>query len=190
MNDYKARFIAAHKRTLDLGLNPGEHALPFKKQISEKKMVRIYQFCLDFLYSQGLDCSENLASNCIPVNMMLTKLLKSEIAVSSVVTVGDKFWSDYVYCRMSYRQIENELNCPDVDSPLKAHAWLTLSDGSVVDFTGEAHMDVLQGRGNFPAEKCVAVVRPKDNPKDGYYRPFLVGGEFFERVGAFQLAYA
>lgn len=190
MSDYKARFIVAHRRTLELGLNPGGCLLPFKKQISEKKMGRIYRFCLYFLYSQGFDCSASLANKCIPIHIMISKLLKSELAISNLVTIGDKAWSDYVYCRMSYREIENELKHPVVDSPLQAHAWLTLSDGSVLDFTGEAHMDVLQGRGNFPAEKCVAVVRPKDNPKDGYYRPFLVGGEFFERTGAFQLVRA
>jgi len=90
---------------------------------------------------------------------------------------------------MSYQYILNELKAPDIRKPIKAHVWLTLSDGTIIDFTSEAHLDILYKRGNYPVEKCFQVIRPNDDTQEGVHRPFLIGDDFLFKSGAVQLNY-
>ena len=180
--DYKTRFIAAHKKSSELGLEPGPQALPFTKEHSKQKVQNILQACADHLYSAGLDTSSDLASNCLPVHMQLQAFLREHLSVGSSITIGDKFGEDYVYCHMSYQTILEELQKTEMDSAVKAHVWLTLRDGSVLDCIGEAHMDLLFNRGEHPTHECFAFVRPNQIIPDGYYRPYLVGSEFLKRT--------
>jgi len=185
--NYKTRFVTAYHKSSEVGLEPDCQALPFKKKLSKKKVQEIRQFCIDYLYSIGLTKSSELANKCIPVHMHLQPLIREHLSVESYITIGDKYWDDYVYCKMSYETILQELQDPDVEASLKAHVWLTLRDGSVLDCTGEAHMDLLFNRGDHHTHQCIAYI-PSDKPvSDGYYRPYLVGSEFLKRVGAFAI---
>ncbi|AKO51386.1 hypothetical protein ABA45_02275 [Marinobacter psychrophilus] len=188
--DYKKRFIAAHKKSSELGLNPEPQALPFAKEYSKQRVQKILQACADYLYSCELETSSDLATNCIPIHMQLQAFLREHLSVRSSITIGDKFWKDYVYCHMSYQDILEELQHPMADAALKAHVWLTLGDGSVLDCTGEAHMDLLFNRSEHPTHECFAFVRPSQTIPDGYYRPYLVGSDFLERTGAFAIVSA
>lgn len=150
-------------------------------------MQDILHLCADYLYSIGLSKSSELANKCIPVHMHLQPLLQEHVSIESYVTIGDKYFHDYVYCEMSYESILKELQNPNIEASLKAHVWLTLRDGSVLDCTGEAHMDLLFNRGDHPTHQCIAYI-PSDKPvSNGYYRPYLVGSEFLKRTGAFAI---
>lgn len=48
-------------------------------------------------------------------------------------------------------------------------------------------MDMMHHRGNFPVSECITVVRPEESPKEGYYRPYLVGPDFLYRVGGVRI---
>lgn len=182
--NYKTRFIAAYQKSSEIGLEPDCKALPFQKKLSKNKIQTILHSCADYLYSVSFEKSSDLASNCIPVHFQIQAMLREKLSVDSFITIGDKVWSDYVYCKMSYRAIQQELGSPSVTSPLKAHVWLTLGDGSVLDCTGEAHMDILFDRGEHPTHKCFAFIPPEKSVSDGYYRPYLVGSEFLKKSGA------
>jgi len=68
---------------------------------------------------------------------------------------------------MSYENTERELNSPDLNNSIKAHIWLTLSDGTIIDCTAEADN--------------------VENAKSGYHHPYLIGADFLlETVGCFR----
>lgn len=184
---YKERFISAVHKTKELGLSSGTAPLPLKSQLSEKKYSNIMQLCLEFLTFHGFKKSSDLAEKCIPVHMMLRDVIQRELSIKTYVTIGDRYWSDYVYCEMSYEQINIELENPDVNNPIKAHVWLTLPDGSVLDCTGEAHADLVFGRGEHPINECIYLFLPQRVLKEGYYRPYLVGDEFLIRTGSIRV---
>ena len=126
--NYKDMFIKSYHETLKIGLDPGSKVLPFKATISKKKVDQILTFCAMHLRLMGFTRSSELAGKCIPVHIELQFLLREKFSVKSNITIGDKFWNDYVYCEMSYKSIEQELQKPNINNPIKAHVWLTLSE--------------------------------------------------------------
>ncbi|MBW3163053.1 hypothetical protein [Ferrimonas balearica] len=117
---------------------------------------------------------------------MLHELINNHIGVNCYVTIGDHYWHDCVYCEMSYEKAEQELLSPDTSKPIDAHVWLTLEDGTVMDFTGEGHRDIIWKRGDFPVEECVSIIDPdvKLDDKKGYHRPFFVGLGYLINTGS------
>ena len=184
---YKHSFIKAYHESAKLGLEPENRPFPLKRKLSKKQVQKILQICADYLYSIELNNSSDLASKCIPVHMALQALLWKALSVESYITIGDRVWSDYTYCEMSYEYILQEIEKPNISDPLKAHVWLTLCDGSVLDCTGEAHMDLLLQRGDYPTHKCLVYFPPDKNVSDGFYRPFLVGRAFLTLIGAYDV---
>lgn len=146
---------------------------------------KIFQLCGDALYQAGILSSSHLAGKCAPIHLMLKERLKTELGIESLITIGDRFWDDYVYCEMTKESAENELNNSNTFEPIKAHVWLTLSDGTILDCTAEAHADILFGRGEHPAHQCIMIVSPNkaEDAKAGYHRPVLVGLGFLEKTG-------
>ena len=112
---------------------------------------------------------------------------KPQLGIKTYITIGDRYWSeDNIYCEMSYENIRSELASPDAHNTIDAHVWLTLTDGTILDFTSEAHIDVMERRGCFPANECFQVIQ-KSQPVVGYHRPFLVGFDFLFKTGCIQL---
>ena len=185
MTSYKAKFISAIKNTQELGLDPGKTPIPWRERISDKKVTQILHLAHDLLYARGMRQSSDLAENCVAVHLDLQGALNHYLNIKSYITIGDIFWSDYVYCEMSYHSIKNELENPVFGSPIKAHVWLTLPDGSILDCTGEAHLDLIMQRGEHPLEKCLTFIPPHKNISDGYRRPYLVGLDFLIKSGVF-----
>lgn len=183
--NYKDRFITATGKTKELGLNVGSNVLPFKKKFSKKKQQQILHLCANALRHHGYSTSSSLASQCTPVHLMLKSVLKENLGINSVITIGDRFWDDYIYCEMSYKSINEELSNVKQDQPIKAHVWLTLPDGTILDCTGEAHADLLFERGEHPLEQCLMYVDhlSVEDPKTGYHRPYLVGEDFLLKAG-------
>jgi hypothetical protein len=183
--NYEERIISAINKTKLLGLELNGKPYPFKAVLSHEKKLSALRRCVDFLYSKGFRSSSDLASNCTPVHLMTQRLLKTEFNIDSFITIGDRYWDDYIYCEMSYEKIELELKKPDLNEPIKAHVWLTLSDGTIIDFTAEAHADLLFQRGENPTENCIMIVDSdnEEDDKSGYHRPYLLGADFLEKVG-------
>ncbi|BAJ01164.1 hypothetical protein [Shewanella violacea] len=183
--NYEKRIISAIEKTKELGLELSFSPYPFTKPLSHEEKRQALQLCVDVLYSKGYRQSSDLASNCTPVHLDMQHFLKSELNLDSYITIGDRYWDDYVYCEMSYENIKCELNSPDFNNPIKAHVWLTLSDGTILDCTAEAHADLLYKRGEHPIEKCLMLVEASniENAKSGYHRPYLIGADFLQKAG-------
>jgi hypothetical protein len=188
--NYEERIISAIEKTKSLGLELTVNPYPFKAALSHEEKLKALRLCVDLLYSKGFKSSSDLASNCTPVHLMTQHLLKTEFNIDSFITIGDRYWDDYVYCEMSYEKIERELKSPDFNKPIKAHVWLTLSDGTIIDFTAEAHADLLFQRGENPIENCIMIVDidNEENDKSGYHRPYLLGVDFLQRVGVCKMS--
>lgn len=183
--NYEKRIISAIEKTKELGLELNSNLYPFTTALSHEQKRQALQLCVDVLYSKGYRQSSDLASNCTPVHLEMQYFLKSELNLDSFITIGDRYWDDYVYCEMSYENIERELSSPDLSKPIKAHVWLTLSDGTILDCTAEAHADLLYKRGEHPIEQCLMLVEigNVENAKSGYHRPYLIGADFLQKTG-------
>ncbi|TMS82221.1 hypothetical protein [Pseudoalteromonas sp. S554] len=183
--NYKKRIEDAVLRTKKLQLKLPSSPLPFSKAISDNKKQEILIHCFEVLQFHGFKSSQDLASKCTDVHLMLQYFLKTDLNIDSHITIGDRYWHDYIYCEMSDESIKSELNSPSLDEPIKAHVWLTLTDGTILDCTGEAHADLIFSRGNFPLHECLHLSAPseKEDAIEGYYRPYLIGTDFLEKTG-------
>ena len=184
---YKTKFISAYHKTKELGLHIEGKPIPIGKALSDKKIEKICKISVEHLRISELKNSYDLAEKCIPVHMSLKEVLKENFNINTHVTIGDRYWDDYIYCEMTYDSIAKEIDSPNLDSPLRAHVWLTLSDGTILDCTGEAHADLLFERGNFPSERCISLIRPDKRIQQGYHRPFLIGSAFLMKTGSYRV---
>jgi hypothetical protein len=184
MSSYKDRFVSALKYTETLGLSPNETPIPWCEKMPVDKAREVLLCSRDVLASLGMRQSSDLAKKCSKVHLALQSAIYDFLKLKTYITIGDIFWSDYVYCEMSYDSIEKELNNPNFGKPLDAHIWLTLPDGSILDCTGEAHLDLIMGRGEHSLEECITFIQTDKHVEDGYRRPFLVGTKFLVKVGA------
>lgn len=184
--NYIARFREAITYTKELGLKPEIDHLPISKPINKESIQEILQFCADALYHYGHKSSKELAGKCTQVHMMLKEELMLQLNINSTITIGDKFYDDQIYNELTEDYIKNELSSPNKEKPINAHVWLTLDDGTIIDCTLEAHIDMMSKRGIFPAHRCISIFRPEepDDAEKGYYRPKLVGIEFLIKTGA------
>lgn len=183
---YKDRCIAAIQRTSELNLTLEKNPLPFSRSI-RTKTNNILVESARALQLAGYNSSSDLAKKCIPVHLILNMHLKDTLNVDSYITIGDRYWSEKdIYCEMSYLEIERELNSPNPQLALDAHVWLTLSDGSILDCTSEAHLDIIQSRGIHRSDQCMTFIKAneKENTESGYYRPFLFGADFLVKTAA------
>jgi hypothetical protein len=187
--NYKDRLLEAITYTQSLRLHIDNSVLSLDVELADKSKQEIFQLCGDALYQAGLQSSSHLAGKCAPIHLMLKERLKAELGIESLITIGDRFWDDYVYCEMTKESVENELNSTNIFEPIKAHIWLTLSDGTILDCTAEAHADILFRRGEHPAHQCIMIVSPNkaEDAKTGYHRPVLVGSGFLEKTGMVQI---
>ncbi|WP_426698055.1 hypothetical protein ACP6EV_10895 [Aeromonas hydrophila] len=118
--NYIERLINAVDYTRSLGLKVEKSPIPLGKKIERSTMQDIFQLCGDALYHYGYQTSEDLAGQCTPVHLMLMSHLKSDLNIESFITVGDRYWDDYIYCEMSRDSIESELKKPSIDGDIKA----------------------------------------------------------------------
>lgn len=100
--NYKDRFIKALAVTKKPGLEIEKEPLPFKKPLSKNKLQSVLCLCVDVLKYRGYYWSSDLAKKCIPVHLDIKHFLKLNLNIDSFITIGDRYWDDYVYCEMSY----------------------------------------------------------------------------------------
>lgn len=72
---------------------------------------------------------------------------------------------------------------PDPERKIRAHTWLTLNDGSVLDWTGQTWRDA-QASANHAAEFCLVYFQQGAQDETHYYHLVLVGREYLIRTGS------
>jgi hypothetical protein len=120
-----------------------------------------------FFTLKAIEIHQNSRLNAPPFILLCSFF--NELDLDSYITIGGRYWDDYIYCEMPYENIERELNSPDLNNSIKAHIWLTLSDGTIID--------------------CTAETDNVENAKSGYHRPYLIGADFLLKTGVCEIFY-
>lgn len=183
--NYKDAFQAAVQKTIEWNLG-GD--LPFYKLegplISREMIFQVALHLIPQLEQHGFIDSRSLAGNCLQVNAWLADLL-ARVGVKSVMTIGSmSLESGMVYMPLDYEKLHVELNAPQPDKDIGVHVWLTLEDGSIVDWVGPAWYDQMIGS-NYSVNECMDVLPQGifgDSPYS--YKPYLVGSEYLKKIGA------
>ena len=111
--NYRKRLVEALDRTEKLGLKLDFSPLPLKADLPIDVKQNILQLCAEAFNHYGYLTSSDLASKCTPVHLMLQSHLKSDLNIDSYITIGDRYWDDYIYCEMSDESINKELESPN-----------------------------------------------------------------------------
>ena len=176
--DLLARAIEA-SRSLGL-LSTGNQPSFTSQEIPKESILELLPNFTNHLYSSGLSCSESLNGNCILVHDQLQQFLLY-CGVDSHMTIGSMHGQGWDYCATSIDQLKNELNNPDISREIRVHTWLTLSDASIIDWTGQAWYDV-QAQENHPAESCLVYFPQGQQDETHHYMPQLIGRDFLVRT--------
>lgn len=187
IDHYQENFKAACRKTIEWSLADG---LKFT-ELRPTDLIRELVFeqasiLIPQLQKLGFHNSESLAGNCIEVNSILAEHLSS-LGVPCVLTIGSMHVDDYVYMPISYSALQSEIESPNLNGALAVHVWLTLEDGTIVDWTGPAWFDQMTGA-NFPLNECMDVLMQGKFGDSPYkYMPYLVGDGFLKKVGAIRI---
>jgi len=183
---YSKGLREAVRRSCDLGLISAFDAPRFdSSRISKESLWPALAAFIDVLYARGIRNASSLNANCIPIHDDLQRFF-AQLGIDSHITIGSMHGPDWLYGAASSRYLEKELIAPDLEGELKAHTWVTLSDASIIDCTGQAWCYLQMGE-EHPTESCVMCLAPEDQQASRYYTPRLVGREFLFRTGS--LAY-
>lgn len=180
--DYKSEFEKAVRQTWELNLSLHGKPLPLMAEtIPQKNVLTVLRECIPHLLQQGFHSSKELNGHCVSVHLIIKKLLKQFFELECHITIGSMHGKGWDYCAMSYSYIREELTSPSQNEELKAHIWLTLPDGSIIDWTGQAWCD-MQVKENHVLEECLVYLQPHEFNPEHYYKPYLVGEEFLVRT--------
>ncbi|MDH0380663.1 hypothetical protein [Comamonas aquatica] len=183
--NYREKFQNAIQTTQDWGLQQGLAFTELQNLgIDRSAIYAITEKMLPKLLQAGFVDSKSLAGNCIQINSWLAQHL-ADHGVKSVITMGSMYLEHgFVYMALTHDALKAELDAPSPDEGLKVHAWLTLEDGTIVDWVGPAWYDQFIGS-NYPVRECMDVLMHGHFGDSPYrYLPYLVGDEFLRRVGA------
>ncbi|WP_313437076.1 hypothetical protein [Stenotrophomonas sp.] len=182
-DDYKSLVRKAVSASTSLGLLREKNAPSFSSDDIQASLI--YPILREFeerLYSLGLDSSRSLNGNCIQVHDQLQAHLQHR-GVESHLTIGSMHGQGWDYCSTSVDELLAEMADPDPEREIRAHTWLTLNDGSVLDWTGLASWHTQENE-NHPAASCLVYFKQGVQSETHYYHPLLVGREYLIRTGS------
>ncbi|MDI9271840.1 hypothetical protein [Stenotrophomonas sp. PFBMAA-4] len=182
-DDYKNLVRKAVSASTSLGLLSENNAPSFSSDDIQASLI--YPILWEFeerLYSLGLDSSRSLNGNCIQVHDQLQDHLQRR-GVESHMTIGSMHGQGWDYFPTSVDALLAEMADPHPEREIRAHTWLTLNDGSVLDWTGQAWYDT-QVNENHPAGSCLVYFQQGVQNETHYYHPVLVGREYLIRTGS------
>lgn len=185
---YRQQFIHAVNRSAELGLLNKAEILPLNpKPISTKKLKKYYDASLFFLTSpeMGIHGTDQLVGLCGLTHLLLAKFLNGA-GLPCEVTMGEFHWNREPFLpHASMNQLLEELDNPQHDSDIAFHCWLTLPDGSVMDWTINGDISKVASHHPFlPIDKAMIHISANEHDPDHYYAPMLVGGDYLRRIKA------
>lgn len=165
-----------------------QHGLLDSIQTQELPLSKeqIIEICCNFFKMKGYT-SDKLAFNCPIIHFKLSQILKMH-GVLSEVTIGQLIYKGKPVIRdFSVQRLLDDLYIKVHSRKIYLHCWLTLSDGTILDFThlaGEA-----SNRNKIKKLANCYIWIPKNKP-DIYhnkyrYQPKIVGHDYLLRVNAF-----
>lgn len=181
--DYKIAFENAVAQTLGLGLTLNANPIPLHvSPISKEQMQPALVQCIRILRERGYFTSKELNTKCVDVHLLIKQFLKFMFDIETHITIGSMKVQGWDYCSMTYNYILQELASPNFHQEIRAHVWLTLPDGSIIDWTGQAWHDIQIGEVHS-VENCLLYFSPNEFRDDLYHKPYLVGEDFLLKTG-------
>lgn len=186
---YIEKYKEAVQRTNALGLFEKKDLLPLSPQLNRSQINNIIGISLEIFRKSNITTSEILIQNCAGTHAFLAYCLrhngiKCEVTTGQI-TINKKKWLHNV----SIESLTNEIESPNFDKPINFHAWITLEDGTIFDWTIRADQSYKQGL-IVPIENCCICIPANEFDPDHYYEPMLVGRKYLYRIGAIQKSVA
>ncbi len=174
------RFETAYENTKKHGLRTDPSPFPLKPPISDAEIEEIKFVCIELLSRMGMPLASHVANKCTLVHANLRDALGVILGIDSYLTIGDINLTEAgsIYCEMTNEDITRELKNPN-SGAINCHAWLTLSDGTIIDVTAIPSMEINLGKPDFYVNLTdIAFQRPHLPQSPNIYRPNLVGLDY------------
>jgi len=182
---YKLQYIEAVERSEEHGLVDKSQVFPMMpKPLKEVEIQKYLDVSCALLSETDLSNTRNLVENCALVHYLLGQSLNAR-NLPCHVTVGEFHRDGRPYFNFaSIDELIQEASSPNHGDPIALHAWLTLPDGSVMDWTMLADMNVLEGNAPPLLQHCCIYMPANAFDPDFFYVPKLVGHSYLEKIGA------
>lgn len=179
---YRVALNQAMKNTSKMGLASDLTKLGkgYKRQRLEKSCYEVASIISD---QYGFYSTSDVRSQCFRVHPIAKKILaelgiKSEVTFGNVVLKGEDWYPNATLDSMT-----NELLNPgSKESNFDGHCWLTLKDGSIIDFTHYCDRTNPNVPEPWTHNILIIDVSAKYLP-DEYHLPFYLGEEFLFKTG-------
>ena len=177
---YKIGLNRAIKNTQEQGLSCNLRRLGkgYKIQTLQNAITQVVNILTSKL---GLRNTKDVSRKCFLIHPLAKNLL-SNMGIKSEVTIGNVIRNGCEhYPNATIETITKELYNPSSkDSVFNGHCWLTLRDGSILDFT--YYCDLTNPKAPEPWLNNVLYVDISDYQKREYHIPFYLGEEFLEKT--------
>jgi hypothetical protein len=132
--------------------------------------------------AHGYSLTSDLAEKCFQIHPIAKKIfnkigIESEITIGNVVVDGKDYYSG-----ASLESMTNELiSHQNKDSFFNGHCWLTLIDGTIIDFTH--YSDRTNPKKPEQWINNILIIDTTDYNKNEYHVPYFLGDQFLEKTG-------
>ncbi|MCD9474422.1 MULTISPECIES: hypothetical protein [Photobacterium] len=156
-----------------------------ERKLSKKELNNIIKLAVDYLIDNGFKWSHQIAFKCGAIHYILSEYLSSKNIINEV-TIGDLYadgeaWMDY----STIDELLKEAHSPDVNKEINFHCWITLGDGTVLDFTHLAEHYKNSGQ-CVDIISCLCVIKANTYNPIHYYIPRIVGREYILKSKVFE----
>jgi hypothetical protein len=178
---YNLKFLEAQQQSKHLGLQhnnlmiTGDHYdIDFITQLAS--------FSIGMMNSMGFHSTSDARSECMIVHHAIQRELIAR-GIPAELTIGNAMLRNKPFIKdVNLHSLSNELSAPDFEQQQDIHCWLTLQDGSILDFT--IYSSLTDPNKPEPLDKNYVYIAPLEHDTRHYYEPMLVGNEYLALTGA------
>lgn len=179
---YLEKVQDAYRATNEIGVpTPKKIKFSNNRKLSKHKIDSIYKQCLYAFSKFGWLNSSHIYNQCVLVNTTAFKVITTVLKIQAYLTIGYTKINGNPINETTLETLKTELLNPNFESPLPIHVWITLEDGTVIDWTTEAsitqHENKVKG-----IEKCLLHINPEEVTGCEFI-PILVGEDYLDKIG-------
>ena len=183
---YIEKFQEAQQRSSKIGLQHNNLKLD-AELYDTKAIIDIARFSIGLMKAMGMHSTAEARSKCMTVHHAIQQEL-SVAGISSELTIGNVVLRDKPFIDgVTLQSLISEISSPKYDQPQDIHCWLTLRDGSILDFT--VYSSLTSPEKPEPIEENYVYIEPYEHDPKHYYEPMLVGNEYLELTGAVETVF-
>ena len=181
MEKYSDKFKTAVSKTKELGLNLECKFHAYEQRYSCENVA---ESAIRLFNRRGYS-AKNLSQNCAKIHAEVYYLLKSHNE-NIYLTIGNVVINRRPWLKTSSTILESELKKGPISSEMNMHVWLTFPDMAILDLTIGHNIDLNRGF-ERRLEDSLIYCPPDEHDELHYYEPMLVGNEYLEKIGAYEV---